>query len=169
MDARLPWLLWHMLPFDYFEWGQPRRAEAVDVVGEWLEYDHDDERLEASVAIYLRARVGKPLTTPDGIEVRVVEQAGELLVELGEDRATVHDMMLAARHLMAADDPPSPPASCFSTTNVADDPPAFLRRHQPVVSTNPAPVSTWRPAPVKPPVPAPRPKAAPRTQQLSLF
>lgn len=162
----LPWLLWHLLTFR----DSLGAVGAVDVVGEWLEYDHDDERLEASVALYLRARVGKPLTTPDGIQARVVEQAGELLVELGEERATVHDMMLAARQLMTADDPPSPPASYFSTRHEADEPPAFLRRHhQPVVSTNPAPVTTWRPAPVKPPAPAPRPKAAPRTQQLSLF
>lgn len=168
MDARLPWLLWHLLPFEYMEWGRPRRAEAVDVVAEWLEYDHDDERLEASVTIYLRARVGKPLTTPDGIEVRVVEQAGELLVELGEDRATVHDMMLAARQLMVSDDPPSPAG--FVSHALVCKPAPDLSTARPDPSTNPAQVTTWRPAPVKPPAPAPRPKVPPpRTNQLSLF
>jgi len=163
MPSATPWVLWHLLPFR----DRLGIVGAVDVVGEWLEYDHDDERLEDSVTIYLRSRVGKPLTTPDGIEVRVVEQAGELLVELGEDRANVHDMMLAARHLMTADDPPSAPVSAVTAQPICQ-PATDLSTAPPKSSTFLAQVTTWRPQPVKPA--AQRVKlTAPARQQLSLF
>jgi hypothetical protein len=122
----------------------------------------------------LRAKAGKPVALPDGTTALVIctepfWQAVDVWVQVGDQRAGLQDLAQAARRLMEADDPPSASASCFSTRNEVDEPPAFLRRHQPPVSTNPAPVSTWRPAPVKPAAPPQRPKAKSQTVQLNLF
>jgi hypothetical protein len=163
--AALPWILWNLLPFDFVERGKPCRVDAVEIVGDWLDHDFDDERLAQSVATFLRPQIGRSAITPDGTAVRVAAADGKLRVEWDCHCADLPDLTRAARLLMTADDPPSPPVSGLSKQFEADEPSEFLPRKHLDAPFKHAPL--WRPPPVRPT--PPRKNRASQKSQLSLF